>query len=102
MGLTPPKQERSYNYNDITGKKPYPLFRKGIGYVPDDRRVFADLSVDDNLVSYTAGHPLEQGKGLRPLPALTEMKTETLKPDGGETTDAPMRGHHGKPGTSSS
>jgi ABC-type branched-subunit amino acid transport system ATPase component len=29
--------------------KPYLLARRGIGYVPDDRRVFADLSVGENL-----------------------------------------------------
>jgi branched-chain amino acid transport system ATP-binding protein len=25
------------------------MARRGIGYVPDDRRVFADLTVDENL-----------------------------------------------------
>ncbi|MCX5812337.1 MAG: ABC transporter ATP-binding protein [Proteobacteria bacterium] len=50
MGLTPPKEGKiHFNNEDITGEKPYLLFRKGIGYVPDDRRVFADLTVDDNL-----------------------------------------------------
>ncbi|MCX5805243.1 MAG: ABC transporter ATP-binding protein [Proteobacteria bacterium] len=50
MGLTPPKEGKiHFNNENITGEKPYLLFRKGIGYVPDDRRVFADLSVDDNL-----------------------------------------------------
>jgi branched-chain amino acid transport system ATP-binding protein len=50
MGLTPPKQgEIRFNDAPITGIKPYLLFRRGIGYVPDDRRVFADLTVEDNL-----------------------------------------------------
>ncbi len=50
MGLTPPRKGSIvFNDTDITGEKPYLLFRKGIGYVPDDRRVFADLTVDDNL-----------------------------------------------------
>ncbi len=50
MGLTPPKEGTiSFNGEDLRGIKPYALFRKGIGYVPDDRRVFADLSVEDNL-----------------------------------------------------
>jgi branched-chain amino acid transport system ATP-binding protein len=49
-GLTPPLSGRiSFKGEDVTGQKPHILFRKGIGYVPDDRRVFADLSVDDNL-----------------------------------------------------
>jgi branched-chain amino acid transport system ATP-binding protein len=51
MGLTPPKQGKiSYKGNNIAGKKPYQLAKLGIGYVPDDRRVFADLTVKDNLL----------------------------------------------------
>jgi branched-chain amino acid transport system ATP-binding protein len=34
---------------DITGRQPYVLARKGIAYVPDDRRIFADLTVRENL-----------------------------------------------------
>ena len=50
MGLTPPRDGRVlFNGNDVTGRKPHLLVRDGIGYVPDDRRVFADLTVDDNL-----------------------------------------------------
>jgi len=50
MGLTPPRQGRiEFKGETITGEKPYLLARKGIGYVPGDRRVFADLTVDDNL-----------------------------------------------------
>lgn len=33
----------------ITGKPPYQLARMGLGYVPEDRRIFPDLSVGDNL-----------------------------------------------------
>jgi branched-chain amino acid transport system ATP-binding protein len=50
MGLTPPRQGTiRFKGNPVTGKKPYQLARLGIGYVPDDRRVFADLTVGDNL-----------------------------------------------------
>ena len=34
---------------DVTGRKPFQLVRCGICYVPDDRRIFSDLTVDDNL-----------------------------------------------------
>jgi branched-chain amino acid transport system ATP-binding protein len=34
---------------DVTGRKPFQLVRLGICYVPDDRRIFSDLTVDDNL-----------------------------------------------------
>jgi branched-chain amino acid transport system ATP-binding protein len=50
MGLTPPKQGSiRFKGEKITGKEPYLLARKGIGYVPDDRRIFADLTVGENL-----------------------------------------------------
>lgn len=50
MGLASPKQGSiQFKGEEITGKEPYLLARKGIGYVPDDRRIFADLTVKDNL-----------------------------------------------------
>jgi branched-chain amino acid transport system ATP-binding protein len=50
MGLTPPRQGSiQFKGEKITGKEPYLLARKGIGYVPDDRRIFADLTVGENL-----------------------------------------------------
>jgi branched-chain amino acid transport system ATP-binding protein len=50
IGLTPPKQGKvKFRGEEITGKEPYLLARKGIGYVPDDRRIFADLTVGENL-----------------------------------------------------
>jgi branched-chain amino acid transport system ATP-binding protein len=50
LGLAAPKQGRiRFKQEDVTGKEPYILVRKGIGYVPDDRRIFADLSVGENL-----------------------------------------------------
>lgn len=50
LGLVAPKQGRiRFKQEDVTGKEPYILVRKGIGYVPDDRRIFADLSVGENL-----------------------------------------------------
>jgi branched-chain amino acid transport system ATP-binding protein len=50
VGLVPPKQGRIlYRGEVITGREPFRLCRKGIGYVPDDRRIFADLTVGENL-----------------------------------------------------
>jgi branched-chain amino acid transport system ATP-binding protein len=78
LGLTPPKEGRiRFNDEDITGKEPYVLVRKGIGYVPDDRRIFADLTVGDNLE--IAARRAKQGEGwdkdrvYELFPALREM-----------------------------
>lgn len=50
MGLTPPKQGAiEFKGITCTGQKPYLMARMGIGFVPDDRRVFADLTVGENL-----------------------------------------------------
>jgi len=50
MGLTPPAQGRVvWNGQDITGWPPHRVARAGIGFVPEDRRVFAELSVWENL-----------------------------------------------------
>lgn len=35
---------------DITDLKPYQIFRKGIGLVPEDRRIFGPLTVKENLL----------------------------------------------------
>lgn len=50
IGLTPPKKGViRFKGQPAAGKKPFMLARMGIGYVPDDRRVFADLTVGENL-----------------------------------------------------
>ncbi|HID88041.1 MAG TPA: ABC transporter ATP-binding protein [Anaerolineae bacterium] len=50
MGLTPPRRGTiRFKGEEITGKPPYLLARMGIGYVPEDRRIFADLTVGENL-----------------------------------------------------
>jgi branched-chain amino acid transport system ATP-binding protein len=50
MGLTPPSQGRvRFKGHDITGAAPYRLARAGIGFVPEDRRIFAELTVWENL-----------------------------------------------------
>ncbi len=50
MGLTPPQSGRiTWKATDITGWAPYRVAQAGIGFVPEDRRIFADLTVWENL-----------------------------------------------------
>lgn len=50
MGLTPPRSGRiEFMGEEITGRQPFEVARLGIGYIPDDRRIFADLTVEENL-----------------------------------------------------
>ena len=50
MGLTPPARGRVFWKDaDITGLPPHRAARAGIGFVPEDRRMFTELSVWENL-----------------------------------------------------
>ncbi len=50
MGLTPPRAGRViFKGKEITGRQPFEIARLGVGYVPDDRRIFPDLTVEENL-----------------------------------------------------
>jgi branched-chain amino acid transport system ATP-binding protein len=51
----------SFDGREITGDAPYKVARAGIGYVPEERRIFPDLSVLDNLFLGVKG-----GKILNP------------------------------------
>lgn len=50
MGWIKPSQGRVvFNGEDIGGLSPDRIFRKGIAFIPEDRRIFATLSVEENL-----------------------------------------------------
>jgi len=50
MGLTPPRTGKILLRDvDIAGKPPFQIAQMGIGYMPDDRRIFPDLTLYENL-----------------------------------------------------
>ena len=59
MGLTPPSRGTVlWRGQPITGWSPHRIARLGIGFVPEDRRIFADLTVWENLdVASKRSHP---------------------------------------------
>lgn len=75
-GLTPPRQGTiTFHGEPLAGKQAYRLVRQGIAYVPDDRRVFADLSVDDNLeITYGRNAEWNKDRVYEIFPALREIK----------------------------
>ena len=51
MGLTPPRDGRVMMFgNDTTGWPPFRVAALGVGYVPEGRRIFPNLTVDENLL----------------------------------------------------
>jgi branched-chain amino acid transport system ATP-binding protein len=50
MGLTTPKRGSvRFNGEELRGRPPDYIARQGIGYVPDNRLIFPDLTVLENL-----------------------------------------------------
>lgn len=50
MGLVRPRGGKvTFAGHRIDGAAPYAVCRQGLGYVPEERRVFADLTVEENL-----------------------------------------------------
>jgi branched-chain amino acid transport system ATP-binding protein len=50
IGLVPPANGWiSFDGHDLIGRPPYEIARLGLGYVPEERRIFADLTVMENL-----------------------------------------------------
>jgi len=50
MGLTPPSSgDILYNGESISGMMPYAIAKMGIGWVPENRAIFKELTVRENL-----------------------------------------------------
>jgi branched-chain amino acid transport system ATP-binding protein len=83
MGLLPSKRGQVHFMDeDIGTLEPYEIARRGLGFVPEDRRVFSELSVLQNLeVGRQAARP-----GIAPW---TPERLFALFPNLGEMPDRP-------------
>jgi len=50
MGEVPPVGSIRFRGERIDGLKPHQIARRGLGYVPEDRAIFPDLTVRENLL----------------------------------------------------
>lgn len=51
MGVVQPRQGSiRFENQELIGKAPYEIARAGVGYVPEDRRIFRSLTVHENLL----------------------------------------------------
>lgn len=51
MGLVKPSEGSiRFKEQELIGKRPYEVARLGVGYVPEDRRIFRSLTVHENLL----------------------------------------------------
>ena len=77
MGVVQPKQGSiRFWEKELVGKEPYEIARLGIGYVPEDRRIFRSLTVHENLLmGIKGGNQQKADKG-----AWTLERVYTLFP----------------------
>ncbi len=80
MGLTPPRGGSiRFKGEAIAGKQPYAVARRGIAFVPEDRRIFPDLTVRENLElaarkpSTPGAHEWTVGRVYELFPVLAEI-----------------------------
>ena len=80
MGLVPPQSGAVvFDGRDIVGLEPYEIARLGVGYVPEDRRVFTELTVAENLEvgrkpGRATGAAWTDGRLFELFPALGRMR----------------------------
>jgi branched-chain amino acid transport system ATP-binding protein len=80
MGLVPPTAgEVRFDDRDLRALEPHEIARLGLGYVPEDRRIFTDLTVAENLAvgrqPPRAGAPAWSDEKLfRLFPALDALR----------------------------
>ncbi len=88
MGLLPRRSGRiTLLGQDIAQAPPHRVARLGLGYVPEDRRIFTDLTVLENLE--VGRQPARAGMDGQPLPPWTPGRLFQLFPNLGEMPDRP-------------
>lgn len=80
IGINPPRRGSIvFKGKAIAGMKPFRIARMGMGFVPDNREVFADLSVEENLEiseRRQGGRNLwDRGSVYELFPALKEISS---------------------------
>ena len=73
IGLVAASGAVEFDGQAIGGLPPHARARLGIGYVPEDRRIFADLTVRENLRVGSQGRALDLDRLLALFPNLREM-----------------------------
>jgi len=76
-----------FNGEDISRLKPYEIARRGLGFTPEDRRIFVDLTVMENLD--IGRQPPRAFPDGTPAPVWTPEKLFKLFPNLAEMPDRP-------------
>ena len=86
MGFVPPREgEVRFKGERIDGLAPFEIVRKGIGYVPEDRRIFPELTVMENLeVAFRKGKGGPQKWDMEAILGMFPLLRKLLDREGGK------------------
>lgn len=87
MGLIGKRGVVQFNGQDIARLRPFETARRGLGYTPEDRRIFVDLTVAENLD--IGRQPPRSFADGQPAPVWTPEKLYALFPNLAEMIDRP-------------
>mgnify|MGYP006367506043 FL=1 len=87
MGMVARRGSVQFLGQDIARREPHDIARLGLGYVPEERRIFTDLSVMDNLE--VGRQPLRRWPDGTAAPEWTPEKLFALFPNLGEMPQRP-------------
>ncbi|MGE0060828.1 MAG: ABC transporter ATP-binding protein [Xanthobacteraceae bacterium] len=87
MSLIGKRGSVQFNGHDISRLKPHEIARLGLGYTPEDRRIFVDLTVTENLdIGRQPPRSFADGQSA---PVWTPERLYKLFPNLAEMTDRP-------------
>lgn len=83
MGLAPARSGAIlFKGEDIRGIAPFRIARKGIGYVPEERRIFPELTVRENLIMGLKPGKRVDGKGQWTIERVYSQFPQLAERDG--------------------
>jgi len=87
MGLVARRGAVRFDGADIAGLRPFEIARRGLGFTPEDRRIFSELTVMENLD--IGRQPPRRFPDGQPAPVWTPRRLFELFPNLGEMPNRP-------------
>ena len=87
MGLVSRRGAVRFNGADISSLRPFEIARQGLGFTPEDRRIFSELTVMENLD--IGRQPPRRFPDGQPAPVWTPQRLFQLFPNLGEMPNRP-------------
>jgi branched-chain amino acid transport system ATP-binding protein len=86
VGLTPPRSGSIlFHGKEIAGAKVHRIARLGVGYVPEDRQIFPNLTVRENLeIGRSSGTTRKEGWSVEKVYALFPVLAKYDRKPGGQ------------------